>query len=55
MSDLNYYFDQWVAISKKKVIAHGKDVQALYNKVEKKFDTRKVLFVKVPGKSAMIL
>jgi hypothetical protein len=54
-ADLSQYIDEWVAIFKEKVIAHGKDVQTLYQKVERESDVRKVLFVKVPGKSAMIL
>jgi len=54
-ADLSHYVDEWVAIFKDRIVAHGKDVQALYQKVGKEADVRKVLFVKVPGKSAMIL
>ncbi len=45
--------DEWVALTKEKVIAHDKDINKLYSKIEKAHNIRDVLFFKVPGRQAL--
>ncbi len=54
-ADLTSYMDEWVAILGNAIVAHGKNAKDVYQAAEKNYNAREILFVKVPGKTAMIL
>ena len=54
-ANLEKYIDEWVAIFRDEVIAHEKHLKELYKKVSADYNPKDVVFVRIPGKNAMIL
>ncbi len=54
-ADLSPFGGEWVALDGDKVVAHGKDLKALYGGLKSSMDLGKLLFTRVPGHEAMIL
>ena len=47
-ADLSAYEDEYVAIAREKVVAHGHDPQGVYNQAKQKFPQEEVVLWKVP-------
>lgn len=54
-ADTSGYKGQWIAIAKKKIIAHGKDAEQVYKKANKKFKNEEISLAKVPEEQTLIL
>ena len=54
-ADLHEHVGDWVAILKDRIVAHGRSIKDVYQKATKDHAAKDILFVKVPGKNAMIL
>ena len=49
------YKGEWIAIAKKKIIAHGKDAEKVYKQANKKFKNEEISLAKVPEEQTLIL
>lgn len=54
-ADLSRHVGDWVAILKDRIVAHGRSIKEVYRHATKEHAAKDILFVKVPGKNAMIL
>jgi hypothetical protein len=54
-SDLSAFSGKWVAIFNEKVVAFGESFKEVAEKADKEFAKKKVLFAKIPDKTARIL
>lgn len=52
--DLSSFKGQWVAISNKKVVSHGKSVKAVYSEAKAKLPNSRPLITKVPDEKTLI-
>jgi len=52
--DLKDYAGKWLAIIDKKVVASGKDVNQIINKVKKEYPNKKPLITKVKDKLTIL-
>ncbi len=46
---------EWVAISGKKIVSHGKDAQEVYKKARQKGKTSNISLAKIPEEDILIL
>lgn len=53
--DTTPYKGEWIAISQKKVVSHGKDAQEVYNRAKKKVKRASVSLAKVPEEQVLVL
>lgn len=49
------YRGEWVAISKGKIISHGKDAQVVYNKAKEQKPRSNVSLAKIPEQELLVL
>lgn len=49
------YKGEWIAIARKKIIAHGKDAEKVYNRANRKFKNEEISLAKVPEEQTLIL
>jgi len=54
-TDTSAYKGQWIAIARKKIIAHGKDAERVYKQASKKFKNEEISLAKVPEEQTLIL
>lgn len=54
-SDLSNYVGNWVAIVDDEVVASGKNVKEIYEKVKREHPEKKPLLTRIPDKETMIL
>jgi len=54
-TDTSKYRGEWIAIAKNKVIAHGKDAQAVYEIAKKKAPKSDVSLAKTPDEQMLVL
>jgi len=54
-TDTSAYKGQWVAIARKKVVAHGKDAEKVYMQAKKKYKTNDISLAKVPEEQVLVL
>lgn len=54
-TDTSTYQGEWIAIAKKRIVAHGKDAEEVYKKATKKFKNEEVSLAKVPKEQTLIL
>ncbi len=53
--DTSGYKGEWVAITKNKVVAHGKDAQKVYQEAKKKIPNRDISLAKTPEEQMLVL
>lgn len=49
------YKGEWVAISGKKIVSHGKDAQKVYKQAKQKSKTSDISLAKIPEENTLIL
>lgn len=49
------YKGEWIAIARKKIIAHGKDAEKVYKQANRKFKNEEISLAKVPEEQTLIL
>lgn len=54
-ADTSAYKGEWIAISGKKIITHGKDAQEVYKKAKQKNPTTSISLAKVPNEQILVL
>ena len=54
-TDTSTYKGEWIAISKNKVIAHGKDAQKVYKIAQKKAPESDISLAKAPDEQMLVL
>jgi len=54
-TDTSKYKGEWIAISKNKVIAHGKDAQEVYKIAQRKSPERDISLAKAPDEQMLVL
>ncbi|MBI3577623.1 succinyl-CoA synthetase subunit alpha [Candidatus Gottesmanbacteria bacterium] len=54
-ADTSAYKGEWVAITNKRIIAHGTDAQKVYQTAKQKSKTGKVSLAKIPDEQLMVL
>lgn len=53
-ADVNRFVGQWVAICSQKIVAHGKNVKAVFNEAKSKCPKERPLITRIPDKESMI-
>lgn len=54
-TDTSNYKGEWIAIAKKRIIAHGKDAEDVYKKAAQKFKNNEISLAKIPEEQTLIL
>lgn len=54
-TDTSNYKGEWIAIAKKRIVAHGKDAQIVYKKATQKFKNNDISLAKIPEEQTLIL
>ncbi len=54
-ADTSSYKGEWVAISDKKIISHGKDAQQVYRQAKHKSKTSDISLAKIPQEDILVL
>lgn len=54
-TDTSSYKGEWIAIDKKKIVAHGKDAESVYKKAQKISKTGKFSLAKIPEEQVLVL
>lgn len=54
-ADTSPYKGEWIAIARKKIIAHGKDAEKVYKQANRKFRNEEISLAKVPEEQTLIL
>lgn len=54
-TDTSKYAGEWIAIAQKKIVAHGKDAQIVYQKAQKKAPRQQVSLAKIPQEQMLVL
>lgn len=54
-TDTSPYKGEWIAISKDKIVAHGKDAQEVYKKAQLKSKSKNISLAKVPQEQVLVL
>ena len=52
-TDLSEYENQWVAIAKNKIVAHGRRADKVYNDAKKKVESEDISLAKIPKKGQL--
>lgn len=53
--DTSKYRGEWIAISEKKIIAHGRDAEQVYNLALKKASSQEISLAKTPDEQMLVL
>lgn len=53
--DTSPYKGEWIAISKDKVVAHGKDADVVYKTAKKKTPSGRISLAKAPDEQMLVL
>ena len=53
--DTSPFKGEWIAISRRKVIWHGKDAQDVYQKAKKRYPSHDISLAKVPNEQVLVL
>lgn len=53
-ANVNHYIGEWVAICNQKIVAHGKEIKAVFNEAKQKCPKERSLITRVPDKETMI-
>lgn len=54
-ADTSIYKGEWIAIARKKIVAHGRDAQKVYKQASKKYKNEDISLAKVPEEQTLIL
>lgn len=54
-ADTSPYKGEWVAITGKRIVSHGKDAQQVYKKAKQKTKTSDISLAKIPEEDTLIL
>ena len=54
-ADTSPYKGEWVAIAGEKIVSHGKDAQAVYQKAQKKIKGGNISLAKIPEEQVLVL
>lgn len=54
-TDTSAYQGEWVAISGRKIISHGKDAGKVYNQAKRKYPKKEISLAKIPEEQTLIL
>lgn len=54
-ADTSSYKGEWVAISDKRIVSHGKDAQKVYKDAQQKTKTSDISLAKIPEENTLIL
>jgi len=54
-TDTSKYKGEWIAVTKNKVLAHGKDAQEVYNSAKKKAPKSNISLAKAPDEQMLVL
>ena len=54
-TDISKFKGEWIAIATKKIIAHGKDAQKVYQAAQKKAPGKEISLAKAPDEQMLIL
>lgn len=54
-ADTSAYKGEWIAITGKKILAHGKDAEVVYKKAVQKCKGKEISLAKVPDEQTLIL
>lgn len=54
-ADTSSYKGEWIAIARKKIVAHGKDAEKVYKQAQKKHPSDNISLAKVPNEQMLIL
>lgn len=54
-TDISAFKGEWLAISRNKIIAHGKDAQKVYMEALKKYDAKSISLAKAPDEQMLVL
>lgn len=49
------YIGNWIAIVDDEIVASGKDIKKIHEKVKREYPQKKPLFTRIPDKETMIL
>ena len=53
--DTKPYIGEWVAITSKRILSHGKDAQEVYKRAKQKAKTAQISLAKVPEEQILVL
>lgn len=53
-TDTSNYKGEWIAIAKKRIVAHGKDAQVVYKKAAQKYKNNDISLAKIPEEQTLI-
>lgn len=54
-ADTSPYKGEWIAISGKKIVSHGKDAQKVYKDAKQKSKTFNISLAKIPKEDTLVL
>lgn len=54
-TDTSRFRGQWIAMSKNKIVAHGKDAKHVYEQATKKYPSTSISLAKVPKEELLVL
>lgn len=54
-TDTSNYKGEWIAISEKKIVSHGKDAGKVYNQAKQKYPKKEISLAKIPEEQTLIL
>lgn len=54
-ADSSAFKGQWIALSGKKILAHGKDAQEVYQEAQRKYPKQHISLAKAPDEEMLIL
>lgn len=54
-ADTSSYKGEWIALSDKKIVSHGKDADEVYKKAKQKYPKKEISLAKVPEEQTLIL
>lgn len=54
-ADTSPYKGEWIAISAKKIVSHGKNAQKVYKQAKQKSKTADISLAKIPEEETLIL
>lgn len=54
-TDSSAYKGQWIALSGKKILAHGHDAQKVYQEAQRKYPKQQISLAKAPNEQMLVL
>lgn len=54
-ADTSAYKGEWIAIARKKIVAHGNDAEKVYKQAKKKYKGEDISLAKIPEDQILVL